>query len=178
MPGIVGLAKTHKRFVEAGVRDQVTLTLSGGIIGSFFDAFLFGADRIGIGTLALIGDGCVMLRKCHTNECSTGVATTNPALIQKNKGGPLNIARVLWTAAELTAQDMAPYVRTVAEAVGRSTLFTPNLNGPILGHGRYVAPAPAPQFTAFKLPPISHSVGSYIEKETIENLRQANPDVS
>ena len=40
----------------------------------FFGALL-GAEEWGIATGALISMGCIMLRKCHLNTCSVGVAT-------------------------------------------------------------------------------------------------------
>lgn len=38
-------------------------------------ASLLGAEEFGFSTAPLITLGCIMMRKCHTNQCPVGVAT-------------------------------------------------------------------------------------------------------
>jgi glutamate synthase domain-containing protein 2/glutamate synthase domain-containing protein 1 len=173
-PWIVGLANTHWKLTQAGLRSSVSLTVSGGVT-DFFDAFMWGADKVGIGTVALIADGCTMQRRCHDNTCSVGVATQDPLLVAKNTGSPLSIARVLWALSELTAIKMAPYFDTVEQAIGRAPdILTANFNGPLTGHGKYLE--------RFKMKPRFVSLGklpaqtgpSYTERQMIEKIRQEN----
>lgn len=172
-PWFVGLGKTHSKLVEAGVRDQVTLTASGGMTGQFFTPFLWGADRVGIGSLALVGDGCIMIRKCHDNTCPTGVATMDPKLMAKNNGNPLSIARVLLASAELTALEMQPYFDDVDQAIGRAPdILEAVTNGPLTGHEQYLTLLKKkPRFISLgKLP--RQKGPSYKENEIIEDIRQ------
>ena len=38
-------------------------------------AALLGAEEYGFGSVAMIAEGCIMARVCHTNKCPVGVAT-------------------------------------------------------------------------------------------------------
>ncbi len=38
-------------------------------------AALLGAEEFGFATAPLIAMGCIMMRKCHTNTCTVGIAT-------------------------------------------------------------------------------------------------------
>ncbi len=169
-PWLVGLSRTHAKLVEAGLRDSANLMASGGFVGSFFAPFLWGADRVGIGTLALIGDGCIMVRKCHDNTCPTGVATLDPALMAKNKGSPLTIARVLLGAAELTAIEMQPYFDHVSQAIGRAAILEPILDGPLIGHEELLnRMRKKPRYISLGNLPLQQGP-SYKEREIIEKI--------
>lgn len=171
-PVIGGIARSHAKLVEAGLRDNVTLTASGGFVGNLSKAFLFGADRIGIGTLALVGDGCDKQNRCETNLCSKGVATTNAELIAKNTGSPLTIARTLIAAAELSALEIQPYFDHISQAVGRAPdVFDAITNGPLTGHEEYLTLLrKKPSYVSLKkLPP--QPGPTYKESEIIESIR-------
>ncbi|GIS84178.1 MAG: hypothetical protein CM1200mP16_04780 [Nitrospina sp.] len=43
---------------------------------------ILGADEFGFSTTALVTMGCIMMRKCHLNTCSVGVATQDPELVK------------------------------------------------------------------------------------------------
>ena len=43
-------------------------------------AALLGAEEFGFATAPLITMGCIMMRKCHLNTCSVGIATQDPVL--------------------------------------------------------------------------------------------------
>ena len=49
---------------------------------------MLGADEFGFATIALVAMGCIMLRKCHLNACSVGIATQNPELRKNFCGKP------------------------------------------------------------------------------------------
>jgi len=38
------------------------------------------------GTIAMIAEGCIMARICHTNNCPVGVATQKEELRNRNAG--------------------------------------------------------------------------------------------
>jgi len=46
-------------------------------------AALLGAEEFGFATMPLITMGCIMMRKCHLNTCSVGIATQDPVLRAK-----------------------------------------------------------------------------------------------
>ena len=43
-------------------------------------AALLGAEEYGFGSVAMIAEGCIMARVCHTNKCPVGVATQKEEL--------------------------------------------------------------------------------------------------
>ena len=64
--------------------------------------------------------GCIMLRKCHFNTCSVGIATQDPALRKKFAGQPEHVINFFFFIAEQVRQYMAELgFRKVDEMVGR-----------------------------------------------------------
>ena len=51
-------------------------------------------------TASLVATGCVMLRKCHLNTCSVGIATQDPALRAKFTGKPEDVVTYFTFVAE------------------------------------------------------------------------------
>ena len=49
-------------------------------------AAMLGADEFGFSTIALVTMGCILLRKCHLNTCSVGIATQDQELRKKFTG--------------------------------------------------------------------------------------------
>jgi glutamate synthase (ferredoxin) len=83
-------------------------------------AALLGADEYSFGTAAMIAEGCIMLRACHKDTCSTGIATQRPHLRAKFAGTPEGVAAYMVFIAE----EMRGYLaelgfRTMDEAIGR-----------------------------------------------------------
>ena len=71
-------------------------------------------------TAALIVNGCIMLRKCHLNTCSVGIATQDPELRKRFAGQPGHLVNYFYFVAEELREIMAELgFRTVAEMVGR-----------------------------------------------------------
>ena len=54
-------------------------------------AALLGAEEYGFGSVAMIAEGCIMARVCHTNKCPVGVATQKEELRKRFKGIPENV---------------------------------------------------------------------------------------
>lgn len=100
----IGVAETQKILMENGLRDKVRLRVDGGMRTGkdVIVAALLGAEEFGFGTAAMIAEGCVMARMCHTNQCPTGVATQDPKYREKFKG---------------KVEDVMTYFRAVAQEV-------------------------------------------------------------
>jgi glutamate synthase (NADPH/NADH) large chain len=83
-------------------------------------AALLGADEVAFGTIALIAEGCVMMRKCHLNTCPVGVATQDAELRKKFVGKPEDVVNYFMYVAEETREIMAELgYRTFEEMIGR-----------------------------------------------------------
>jgi glutamate synthase domain-containing protein 2 len=63
-------------------------------------AALLGAEEFGFCTAVLVTVGCVMLRHCHLNNCSVGVATQDDILQKRFKGRPEYIVNYFRFVAE------------------------------------------------------------------------------
>ena len=122
IPWELGLAETQQVLVENGLRDRITVQTDGQIKTSrdVAVAALLGADEWGIATAALITMGCIMLRKCHLNTCSVGIATQDPELRTQFKGTPEAVVNYFMFLAEGLREHMAKLgFRTVNEMIGR-----------------------------------------------------------
>ena len=83
-------------------------------------ACLLGAEEFGIATGALVTLGCIMLRKCHLNTCSVGIATQDPELRAQFSGQPQHLINYFYFIAEDLRKIMASLgFRTINEMVGR-----------------------------------------------------------
>src|SRR5512137_749613 len=88
LPWELGLAETHQTLVLNNLRDRVRLQTDGQLRTGrdVAIAALLGAEEYGFATAALIALGCVMLRHCHLNNCSVGVATQDTLLQKRFRG--------------------------------------------------------------------------------------------
>ncbi|MGV3620619.1 MAG: glutamate synthase-related protein, partial [Archangium sp.] len=122
LPWELGLAEAQQVLVMNGLRDRVRLQVDGGLRTSrdVLIAALLGAEEFGVATAALIVEGCVMLRKCHLNTCSVGIATQDPKLRSHFHGRADDVVNFFLMLAEGLRSKMAALgVRTVDELVGR-----------------------------------------------------------
>jgi len=122
LPWELGLAETQQVLVANGLRDRITVQTDGQMKTSLdvLVAALLGAEEWGIATGALISMGCIMLRKCHLNTCSVGVATQDPELRKKFTGTPDAVVNYFMFLAGGLRELMAQMgFRTVNEMIGR-----------------------------------------------------------
>ena len=79
-----------------------------------------GAEEWGVATGSLIVMGCIMLRKCHLNTCSVGIATQDPELRKLFKGTPESVINYFMFLAGGLREHMARLgFRTVNDMIGR-----------------------------------------------------------
>ena len=80
IPTLPALVQAVRALEEMGVKDEVSLIISGGIRdgADLAKALAIGADAVAIGTAALIAMGCRVCMRCHTGNCSFGIGTQNP----------------------------------------------------------------------------------------------------
>jgi glutamate synthase domain-containing protein 2/glutamate synthase domain-containing protein 1/glutamate synthase domain-containing protein 3 len=129
LPWELGLSETHQTLVLNGLRDRVRLQTDGQIRTGrdVAIAAMLGAEEFGFATIALIICGCVMLRHCHLNNCSVGVATQDESLCKRFKGKPEYLVNYFRFLAEDLREIMAELgVRSVDELVGRTDLLEVN----------------------------------------------------
>jgi glutamate synthase domain-containing protein 2/glutamate synthase domain-containing protein 1/glutamate synthase domain-containing protein 3 len=128
-PWELGLAEAHQTLLLNGLRNRVRLQCDGQIRTGrdVAVAALLGAEEFGFATAPLVVSGCIMMRKCHTNNCPVGVATQDPELRKLYTGKPEYVVNYLTMVAEELREIMAALgVRSVNEMVGRSDLLEVN----------------------------------------------------
>ena len=122
LPWELGVAETQQVLVENDLRGRIVVQTDGQIKTGrdVAIACLLGAEEFGMATAPLITLGCIMLRKCHMNTCSVGIATQDPELRKKFAGQPEHAINYFFFVAEELREVMAEMgFRTVNEMVGR-----------------------------------------------------------
>ncbi len=122
----IGLSETQKVLMENGLRDKVRLRVDGGMRTGkdVIISALLGAEEFGFGTAAMIAEGCVMARLCHTNQCPTGVATQDPKYREKFKGKVENVMAYFRAVAQEVREILSQMgVRSLDEIIGRRDLL-------------------------------------------------------
>jgi len=125
----LGLAETQQTLVLNRLRSRMTLQADGQMRTGrdVVIAALLGADEVAFGTIALIAEGCIMMRKCHLNTCPVGVATQDPELRKKFVGKPEDVVNFFMFVAEEAREIMAELgFRTFDEMIGRSDMLDTN----------------------------------------------------
>ncbi|MDD5546343.1 MAG: glutamate synthase large subunit [Candidatus Omnitrophica bacterium] len=129
LPWELGLSETHQTLVLNDLRSRVRLQTDGQMRTGrdVVIAALLGAEEYGFATAALINLGCVMLRHCHLNNCSVGVATQDEELGKRFAGKPEYLQRYFYFVAEEVRGIMAELgARKLDELIGRSELIELN----------------------------------------------------
>ncbi|MFA3781742.1 glutamate synthase large subunit [Melioribacteraceae bacterium 4301-Me] len=126
IPWEIGLAETHQTLIQNKLRDKIRVQVDGQLKTGrdVAIAALLGAEEFGFATSVLITIGCVMLRKCHLNTCSVGVATQDPLLRARFSGKPEYIESFFKFLAQDLREIMAELgFRTVEEMVGHTEVL-------------------------------------------------------
>ena len=122
LPWELGLAETQQVLVANDLRGRIVVQTDGQIKTGrdVAIACLLGADEFGMATAPLVVLGCIMLRKCHLNTCSVGIATQDPELRRMFAGKPESLINYFFFVAEHLREIMASLgFRTMDEMVGR-----------------------------------------------------------
>jgi glutamate synthase (NADPH/NADH) large chain len=125
-PWELGLAETQQTLVLNGLRGRIRVQADGQMKTGrdVVIAAMLGADEVGFATAPLVVEGCIMLRKCHLNTCSVGIATQDPVLRAKFSGKPEHVVNYFFFVAEEARQLMAQLgIRTFDELIGRVDLL-------------------------------------------------------
>ncbi len=125
-PWELGMAETQQTLVLNGLRSRIRVQADGQMKTGrdVVIAAMLGADEVGFATAPLVVEGCIMLRKCHLNTCSVGVATQDPVLRAKFAGKPEYVVNYFFFVAEEARQIMAQLgIRTFNELIGRTDLL-------------------------------------------------------
>ncbi|HEX8824585.1 MAG TPA: glutamate synthase large subunit, partial [Archangium sp.] len=126
LPWELGLAETQQVLVHNGLRNRIRVQVDGGLrtARDVLVATLLGAEEFGMATASLIALGCIMLRKCHLNTCSVGIATQDAGLRERFHGKPEHVVNFFSLVAEDLRRQMAALgVRRLEELVGRVELL-------------------------------------------------------
>ena len=131
LPWELGISETHQTLVLNDLRSRVRLQTDGQMRTGrdIAIAALLGADEFGFGSVVLVVLGCMMLRHCHLNNCSLGVATQDEVLQERFKGKPEHIENYFRFVAEEIREIMAELgFSKMDEMVGRTDLLEINQN--------------------------------------------------
>lgn len=129
IPWEIGLAETHQTLIHNQLRDKIRVQVDGQLKTGrdIAVATLLGAEEFGFATSVLITMGCIMLRKCHQNTCSVGVATQDPALREKFSGKPEYVERYFKFLAQDLREIMAQLgFRSIEEMIGHTEVLQYN----------------------------------------------------
>jgi len=125
-PWELGLTEVHRVLMENKLRDRVVLRVDGGF-KSGWDVLmgaLMGAEEFGFGSIAMIAEGCIMARICHTNNCPVGVASQKEELRQRFPGMAEHVVNFFYFIAEEVRGLLAKLgYRSLTEVMGRADLL-------------------------------------------------------
>ncbi|MBW4543821.1 MAG: glutamate synthase subunit alpha [Symplocastrum torsivum CPER-KK1] len=125
-PWELGLTEVHRVLLENQLRDRVLLRADGGLKTGWdvMMAALMGAEEYGFGSVAMIAEGCIMARICHTNNCPVGVATQREELRKRFTGIPEHVVNFFFFVAEEVRSLLARLgYRSLEEIIGRADLL-------------------------------------------------------
>ena len=122
LPWELGVAETQQVLVGNDLRGRIIVQTDGQLKTGrdVAIACLLGAEEFGFAQAPLVVMGCIMLRKCHLNTCSVGIATQDPELVARFSGQPEHVINYFFFIADELRAIMAQLgFRTVNEMVGR-----------------------------------------------------------
>ncbi len=126
LPWELGVTEVHRVLMENQLRDRVLLRADGGFKTGWdvVMAALMGAEEYGFGSVAMIAEGCIMARICHTNNCPVGVATQREELRKRFTGMPEHVVNFFFFVAEEVRSLLARLgYRSLEDIIGRADLL-------------------------------------------------------
>jgi len=125
-PWEMGLSETNQVLTLNGLRHRVKLRTDGGLKTGrdIVIAAILGAEEFGVGTLALVAMGCIMVRQCHSNTCPVGVCVQDERLRAKFTGTPEKVINLMTFIAEEVREILARLgCRSLNDVIGRTELL-------------------------------------------------------
>ncbi len=122
LPMELGIAETQQVLVMNDLRGRIRVQTDGQLKTGrdVVIAGMLGADEFGFSTVPLVTMGCILLRKCHLNTCSVGIATQDPELRKKFAGKPEYVVNFFTFIAQEVREIMAELgFRKFDDLVGR-----------------------------------------------------------
>jgi glutamate synthase domain-containing protein 2/glutamate synthase domain-containing protein 1/glutamate synthase domain-containing protein 3 len=178
-PWELGLAETQQVLLANRLRSRIRVRADGGFKTGrdVVVAALLGAEEFGFGTAPLIALGCIMLRKCHCNTCSVGVATQDPELRRRFAGRPGHVTNYLSFVAQEVRELMAELgFRRMDDMIGRVDRLRPrSRRGLDLSRLLYRPPSGDPPR---RLKAQRHAVAEQVEAKLLARLEPAIRDGS
>jgi glutamate synthase domain-containing protein 2 len=118
IPAMPALVQAVRTLEEIGLKDEVSLIISGGIKdgADVAKALAIGADAVAIGTSAMVAMGCRVCMRCHTGSCAFGIGTQDPEQ-RKNLDVDAAAQRVANYISAMTAEAVL-----LAKAAGKTKL--------------------------------------------------------
>jgi len=127
-PWELGLAEAHSALRKNGLRNRVLLRVDGGLKSGWdvVMAAAMGAEEYGFGTIAMVAEGCIMARICHTNKCPVGVTTQNEKLRARFPGVPGDVVTFFGYVAEEVRSILATLgYKSLDEIIGKPGVLRP-----------------------------------------------------
>lgn len=127
-PWELGLTEAHLSLKANNLRELVSLQTDGGLkIGlDVVKAAMMGAEQFGFGTPLLVILGCKILRVCHLNRCTVGIATQDDNLRAHYIGTVDKVVSFLTNVAEDVREILAQLgCRSLDDIIGRSDMLKP-----------------------------------------------------
>ncbi len=131
-PWEMGLAEANQVLMLNGLRGQVRLRTDGGLRSGrdIVIAAMLGAEEFGIGTMALMALGCMMVRQCHSNTCPVGICTQDERLRAMYRGSPERVVNLMTFLAHDVRRILAQLgFASLDDITGRSDLLTQTSRG-------------------------------------------------
>ena len=170
LPWELGLAETQQVLVMNDLRSRIVVQTDGQLKTGrdVAIACLLGAEEFGFSTAPLISLGCIMLRKCHLNTCSVGIATQDPVLRKQFTGQPEHVVNYFFFVAEHLREIMAKLgFRTINDMVGRMDRLEPvKAIEHWKARGIHLTPL-------LQIPEVPETVGRYCQMEQDHGLEEA-----
>jgi glutamate synthase (NADPH/NADH) large chain len=185
LPWELGLAEAHQTLVKNDLRSRITVQADGQIRTGrdLAVATLLGVEEWGISTAALVVEGCIMMRKCHTNTCPVGVATQNPELRKLFSGNPDHVVNYFRFLAQDLREIMAQLgFRSVNDMVGHAEVLKVRKDVPFwklkeldLSPILYQENVPD-RIGVFKQMEQDHGIDKILDRELLEKAKPAFDD--
>ncbi|MBL0721994.1 MAG: glutamate synthase large subunit [Sulfurovum sp.] len=125
-PWELGLIEAHNALKANNLRGQVELETDGGLKTGLdvVKAAILGAESYAFGTSALTVIGCKILRICHLNRCSVGIATQEESLREHYEGSVERVINYFTLLAEDIRKILAELgYKRLEDIIGKNELL-------------------------------------------------------